>query len=72
MATFENKFCTLIQKTFLICPRNYVAEIHVENDYKIYYGAVDSEFKFRYINHTKSFKSRYYEHDIELQNIYEN
>ena len=42
------------------------AEIHVENDYKIYYGAVEGEFKFRYNNHTKSFRNRYYEHDTEL------
>ena len=26
----------------------YKAEIHVENDYTIYYGAVEGEFKFRY------------------------
>ena len=31
----------------------YKAEIHVESDYKIYYGAVEGEFKFRYNNHTK-------------------
>ena len=44
----------------------YNAEIHVENDNKIYYGAVEGEFKFRYNNHRKSFRNRYYEHDTEL------
>ena len=44
----------------------YKGEIHAENDYKIYYGAVEGEFKFRYNNHRKSFRNRYYEHDTEL------
>ena len=50
----------------------YKAEIHVENDCKIYYGAVEGEFKLRCNNHTKSFRNRYYEHDTELSNIYGN
>ena len=32
----------------------------------IYYGAVESEFKFWCNNHTNSFRNRYYEHDTEL------
>ena len=41
-------------------------EVHVENDYKIYYGLVEGEFKFRYNNHKKSFRNMYYEHGTEL------
>ena len=44
----------------------YKAEIHVKNDYKIYCGAVEGAFKFRYNNLTKSFRNRYYEDDTEL------
>ena len=44
----------------------YKAEIHLENDYKIYCGAVEGDFKFRYNKHTKSFRNKYYEHDTEL------
>ena len=44
----------------------YKAEVHVDNDYKIYYGAVEGDFKFRYNNHTNSFRNRYYEHATEL------
>ena len=44
----------------------YKAEVHVDNDYKIYYGAVEGDFELRYNNHTKSFRNRYYEHDTEL------
>ena len=41
-------------------------KVHVDNDYKIYYGAVEGDFKFRYNNHTNSFRNRYYEQDTEL------
>ena len=44
----------------------YKAEVHADNDYKIYYGEVESDFKFRYNNHTNAFRNRYYEHDTEL------
>ena len=50
--------------TYLSCL--YKTEIHVENDYKSYYGAVEGEFKFKYNNHTKSFRNRHHEHDTEL------
>ena len=44
----------------------YKAEVHVDNNYKIYYDAVEGDFKFRYNNHTNSFRNRYYEHATEL------
>ena len=44
----------------------YKAEIHVDNDYKIYNGAVEGDLKFQYNNHTNSFRNRYYEHATEL------
>ena len=44
----------------------YKAEVHIDNDYKIYYGAVEGDFRFRYSNHTNSFRKRYYEHTTEL------
>ena len=44
----------------------YKAEVHIDNDCKIYYGAVEGDFKFRYNNHTNSFRNRYYEQDTEL------
>ena len=44
----------------------YKAEVHVDNDYKIYYGTAEGDFKFQYNNHTNSFKNWYYEHDTEL------
>ena len=44
----------------------YKAEIHVDNDYKIYNGAVEGDLKFRYNNHTNSFRNGYYEHATEL------
>ena len=63
--TVETDMCPLdgscLKQCFI-----YKAEIHVENDYKIYYGAVEGEFKFRYNNHTKFFRNRYYERDTEL------
>ena len=42
------------------------AEVHVDHDYKIYYGAVEGDFKFRCNNHTNSFRNRCYEHATEL------
>ena len=44
----------------------YKAEVHVDNDYRIYYGAGEGDFKFWYNNHTNSFRNRYYEHATEL------
>ena len=43
----------------------YKAEVHVDNDYKIYYEATEGDFKFWYNNHTNFFRNRYYEHDTE-------
>ena len=51
------------------CPKQcfvYKTEVHVDNDDKIYYGAVEGDFKFQYNNHTNSFRDMYYEHDTEL------
>ena len=45
---------------------NCKAEVHVDNDYKIYYDAVEGDFKFRYNKHTNSFRNRYYEHATEI------
>ena len=44
----------------------YKAEVYVDNDYKIYNGAVEGDLKFQYNNHTNSFRNRYYEHATEL------
>ena len=44
----------------------YKTEVHVDNDYKIYYGIVEGDFKLRYNNHTNSLRNRYYEHATEL------
>ena len=44
----------------------YNAEVHEYHDYKIYYGAVEGDFKFRSINHANSFRNRCYGHDTEL------
>ena len=49
-------------KQCFICKDN----VDVDNDYKIWYGAVKGDFKFRYNNHTNSFRNRYYEHATEL------
>ena len=44
----------------------YKAELYLENDYKIYNGAVEGDFKFEYTDQTKSFRKGYYENDTAL------
>ena len=50
----------------------YKAEVHVDNDYKIYYGAVEGDFKFRYNNHTTPLEIGIMNMILSFQNIYGN
>ena len=44
----------------------YKAEVKVQGDTHVYYGASEGEFKTRYNNHTKSFRLKKYESETEL------
>ena len=50
----------------------YKAEVYVDNDYKIYYGAVEGDFKFRYNNHTTPLEIGIMNMILSFQNIYGN
>ena len=44
----------------------YRADVIKQNETRVYYGAFDGEFKYRYINHTNSFRNQDYENKTEL------
>ena len=65
----------LKQKIFASCIKQffiYKAEVHVDNDYKIYSGEVEGDFKFRYNNTQTSLETGIMNMIQRFQNIYGN
>ena len=71
--THQEKSCNCRNKSN--CPLNgncqvrtivYKATVTTQDNYQIYYGASEGEFKIRYSNHTKSFRNRQYVNETEL------
>ena len=74
LSTIKNRLCNCRNKdnchhdgkclqTFGIV---YKADVIVNKDNHIYYGANDGEFKSRYNNHANSFRHRHYKQGTEL------
>ena len=73
--THQEKSCNCCNKNN--CPLNgncqvktivYKATVTTQDNYRIYYGTSEDEFKTRYNNHTKSFRNRQYVNETELSN----
>ena len=54
----RNKECCPLEGYCLRECMVYEAKVSTDNNFKLYYGTCEGEFKFRFYNHTKSFRDR--------------
>ena len=64
--TCRNKECCPLEGYCLRECMVYEAKVSTENNFKLYYGKCEGEFKSRFYNHTKSFPDR--SNETELSN----